>query len=68
MVAAQNLKDIDLFTTLNSRTEISVDTYEKLHNRSLNESYLKNDTIQLSHIESSDNIKGLRVYSSINEN
>ena len=62
------IKDIDLFTTLNSRTEISVDTYEKLHNRSLNESYLKNDTIQLSHIESSDNIKGLRVYSSINEN
>ena len=50
-----------LFSTLDARTKISVETYEQLHNRSLKEDHLKSNKIQLSHIETAENKKGFRV-------
>ncbi len=58
------IKNISLFSILNARTKISVETYEKLHNKSIENNYIKNDKIKLSHIETAENKKGLRVYSS----
>ena len=57
-----------LFSSLDARTKISVETYEQLHNRSLKEGHLKSNKIQLSHIETAENKKGFRVYSDIIEN
>jgi len=64
----RKIKHVSLFSILNSRMKITVDTYEKLHNRSLEDDYIKNNKIHLSHIETSGNKKGLRIYSSLNEN
>ena len=56
-----------LFTTLNSRTKISVDTYEQLHNGALKNDYSKGNHVHLDRIEESDNKQGLRVYSTLVE-
>ena len=56
-----------LFTTLNSRTKISVDTYEQLHNGALKSDYSKGNHVHLDRIEETDNKQGLRVYSTLVE-
>ena len=58
------INNLKLFSKLKKRNEIEIETYEKLHNKKLDQIIHKQNRIQLSHIETKENIKGLRVYSS----
>ncbi len=58
-----NVEKIQLFEYLKSRTEIDIDTYEKLHKCQLKQPVYNNSHVTMSHVESGETNKGLRRYS-----
>ena len=59
----EKLQGINLFQTLANRQQIDVATYEALHTNALDKEISKENAITVSHVETGENIKGLRKYS-----
>ena len=59
----ETIKELDLFSKLNNRTKIDIDSYERLHNNeSVSPLDSSSSSIKLDKIESSELIAGLRKY------
>jgi len=56
------IKEIKLFEALNSRKGIDIETYEAIHTSALDQQVAQNEAITISHVETDENIRGLRKY------